>query len=313
MVGSDGPPVNISYMSGIAVVLVAPDGPVDRLAAAVAALGGRIVARSGWDAMPHSCPVAQVVAVEAAGTDSETLAARLPEIAAWAIDQSAALVVAMDADQIDAVAAVALGGTTALLVDPGIGDCAAALAVAGEHARSPVGVFDIGRESDSKRLERLNAEVARIAETLARLTRAEHDRDAGPPSIVGDRTTPYGAPPGADDPNAADIRRAIRSRRLRDQFFGPALFEDPGWDMLLDLYAAELEQVRVSVSSLCIAAAVAPTTALRWIGRMTDAGLFERQPDPLDRRRAFMALSRRASAAMRGYIAAVKRGELGIA
>ena len=59
--------------------------------------------------------------------------------------------------------------------------------------------------------------------------------------------------------------------------------------MLLDLYAAELEGAQVSVSSLCIAAAVAPTTALRWIGRMTEAGLFVRQPDPFDRRRAFLA------------------------
>ena len=43
--------------------------------------------------------------------------------------------------------------------------------------------------------------------------------------------------------------------------------------VLLDLFAAELEGNRVSVSSLCIAAGVAPTTALRWIARMTDMGL----------------------------------------
>jgi DNA-binding MarR family transcriptional regulator len=99
---------------------------------------------------------------------------------------------------------------------------------------------------------------------------------------------------------------------LRDQFFGTALFEDPGWDMLLDLYAAELEQARVSVSSLCIAAAVAPTTALRWIARMTDTGLFERRPDMHDRRRAFMVLSERASEAMRGYILATTGANLRI-
>ena len=100
---------------------------------------------------------------------------------------------------------------------------------------------------------------------------------------------------------------------MRDQFFGAALFEDPGWDMLLDLYAADLERRRVSVSSLCIAAAVAPTTALRWIARMTDSGLFERQPDPHDRRRAYMALSPPARDAMRGYFGAVLRNELRIA
>ena len=38
------------------------------------------------------------------------------------------------------------------------------------------------------------------------------------------------------------------------------------------LMAARLEQQRVEVSSLCIAAAVPPTTALRWIKALSDAG-----------------------------------------
>ena len=77
--------------------------------------------------------------------------------------------------------------------------------------------------------------------------------------------------------------------------------------MLLDLYAARLEGSRVSVSSLCIAASVPPTTALRWIGTMHDAGLFEREADPGDRRRAHITLSARAAEAMRGYFTAVAR------
>jgi DNA-binding MarR family transcriptional regulator len=114
--------------------------------------------------------------------------------------------------------------------------------------------------------------------------------------------------------DAKDVRDAIRSRRMRDQFFEPAgLFEDPAWDMLLDLFAAHLEGARVSVSSLCIAAAVAPTTALRWIGRMTGAGLFVRTPDPEDRRRAFIDLSDGAIAAIRDYCTAAKRQGLPIA
>ena len=42
--------------------------------------------------------------------------------------------------------------------------------------------------------------------------------------------------------------------------------------MLLDLTAARAEHTRVSVTSLCIASGVPPTTALRWIGQMSDAG-----------------------------------------
>jgi len=66
---------------------------------------------------------------------------------------------------------------------------------------------------------------------------------------------------------------------------------------------AHLERAHVSVSSLCIAAAVAPTTALRWIARLTEAGLFERRPDPFDRRRAFMSLTESGLDAMRRYVA----------
>ena len=59
------------------------------------------------------------------------------------------------------------------------------------------------------------------------------------------------------------------------------------------------------VSSLCIAAAVPATTALRWIKTMTDAGLFKRRADPHDGRRVFIELAPKASQATRGYFAEV--------
>ncbi len=312
MTTMNGQPAEIRYDTRIDAILVAADDAPDRLAAALAAAGGRIVMRLDWDMAPDVQAVPRVVIVEAAGVDAALLAERLPQILGWVTTLEAGLVVALNGDQIDAVAAATLGGGTILLVDPTVGDCVGAIVVAAEQARSPAGVFDVSRETDGTRLERLNSEVARIAEVLARLTRAEIDDDAVAPPIVGDRTNRYGASPAMSEPSAADVRRAIRARRLRDQFFGATLFEDPGWDMLLDLYAAELERGRVSVSSLCIAAAVAPTTALRWIARMTDTGLFERRPDMHDRRRAFMVLSDRASEAMRGYIVATRGADLRI-
>ena len=287
-------------------------GSADRFVQAVAALNGRVVAQIGWDATLDRIAVPRIVLADTTGIDADRLGDCLARIVGWAADENAALVVAMDAGLIDPVAALALGGGTTLLVDPGIADCVAAIALAAERSAQPGGVFDVAREGDGDRFERLNAEVGRIAEALARLTRGDRDPPASLP-IVGDRSLAYGAPPRPVTHDAGDIRRAIRARRLRDQFFGPALFEDPGWDMLLDLYAANLEQRRVSVSSLCIAAAVAPTTALRWIARMTDSGLFERQPDLHDRRRAYLALSRRAHDAMQDYIGAVMRGDLRIA
>ena len=312
MTRPDGLPDAANYDTGIDAVLIAAPGAPDRLTVALAALNGRIVARRDWPAGfgDHATP--QVIVVEAGGVDPAIIAEHLPGIVDQVVNMQAGLVVAMGVDEIDVVAAATLGGSTRLLVDPSVGDCVAAIVVAAEAARMPAGVFDFHRETDGTRLERLNTEVARIAEALAKLTRAEIEGDAPAAPIVGDRTNRYGAPPALVEPSAADVRRAIRARRLRDQFFGATLFEDPGWDMLLDLYAAELERGRVSVSSLCIAAAVAPTTALRWIARMTYTGLFERRPDLLDRRRAFMVLSDRASEAMRGYIVATRGADLRI-
>ncbi len=77
--------------------------------------------------------------------------------------------------------------------------------------------------------------------------------------------------------------------------------------MLLDLTAACVEHTRVSVTSLCIASGVPPTTALRWIGQMTEAGLLQRVEDETDRRRAFIALTDKAIDAMARYFAEIGR------
>jgi DNA-binding MarR family transcriptional regulator len=73
------------------------------------------------------------------------------------------------------------------------------------------------------------------------------------------------------------------------------------------LLQAEIAQLRVPVSSLCIAAAVPATTALRWLKTMTDKGIFLRRADPHDGRRVFVELSPSASEGMRRYFAEVGR------
>ena len=102
------------------------------------------------------------------------------------------------------------------------------------------------------------------------------------------------------------MRAIIKLRRLRDRYFQPDLFADPGWDIMLDLYAARQEGKQVSVSSLCIAAAVPPTTALRWITNMTAAGLLVRVQDPDDARRVFIELSAEARDQLDAYFAAAR-------
>ena len=140
-------------------------------------------------------------------------------------------------------------------------------------------------------------EVSRIAATLARLS-------VGPGRAGAEeaRAAQAGEAPAV---SLETVRQVIRARRLRARYFDEELFADPAWDMLLDLLQAEIAQHRVPVSSLCIAAAVPATTALRWIKTMTDAGLFKRRADPHDGRRVFVELAPDASEAMRRYFAEV--------
>jgi DNA-binding MarR family transcriptional regulator len=100
----------------------------------------------------------------------------------------------------------------------------------------------------------------------------------------------------------------LKLRRHRDRFFAGELFADPAWDILLELYAAALAQFRVSVSNLCIAAAVPPTTALRWIKQLEEGGIIERRSDPTDGRRQFLMLSDEALHSMNAYFRTVPVG-----
>jgi DNA-binding MarR family transcriptional regulator len=184
-----------------------------------------------------------------------------------------------------------------LLFDGTPADRAAALALARwRRSYHNNGVAeDITQEPSAARLRQLSDEVSRIAATLARLS-------VGPDASVEKPPPPKGeVPSGSLD----TIRQVIRARRLRARYFEEELFADPAWDMLLDLLQAEIAQHRVPVSSLCIAAAVPATTALRWIKSMTDTGIFRRRADPHDGRRVFVELAPSASEAMRRYFGEV--------
>lgn len=107
--------------------------------------------------------------------------------------------------------------------------------------------------------------------------------------------------PRAPLPDPRLVERIVRQRRLRERYFEKELFADPAWDILLDLTAARAAHRRVSVTSLCVAAAVPATTALRWVKMMTDMGVLVRVEDPDDKRRVFVALSDDAADAMARY------------
>jgi len=159
---------------------------------------------------------------------------------------------------------------------------------------------EVDKAQATVRLQQLSEEVGRIANVLAALS--EHEAAAAAMAAVGASSNGEGEPL-----DAGFIRSIIRIRRLRDHFFKSDLFADPAWDMLLDLMAARVERQRVAVSSLCIAAAVPPTTALRWIKGLCEQGLFVRVADPEDGRRVFIELSSETAARMEAYLKSAQR------
>jgi len=155
----------------------------------------------------------------------------------------------------------------------------------------------IKHENTSERLRQLSDEVSRIAATLVRLSSGPQ-QDSEPTIDLGGN---------APMPSASVVKEVIKARRLRDRYFDQELFADPAWDILLELLHAEAAQYRVAISSLCIAAHVPATTALRYIASMTDSGLLRRRPDPSDGRRMFIELTPRASDALHCYFACLKQ------
>ncbi|MCX7284019.1 MAG: MarR family winged helix-turn-helix transcriptional regulator [Novosphingobium sp.] len=176
-------------------------------------------------------------------------------------------------------------------------------------------------DTDRMSLLRLTQQVSEIAHKLEALSGSpldDDDRNGDIGNRVGASAFSFDGG-GARDPATQRlarsskaalpdprlVRKIIRHRQMRARFFEGELFADPAWDMLLDLTAARAEHKRVSVTSLCIASGVPPTTALRWISQLTTAGLLCRAEDSTDRRRAFIALSDNAADAMARYFAEV--------
>lgn len=207
-------------------------------------------------------------------------------------------VVSSTADLIDPVVARIDDAAVELIVDADDAERAAALAIATAQAAGPARLSDIASDQNADRLRQLSDEVSRIAASLARLSSGAPTapRQLEPPA-AGERP----------DVSVETVRAVIRARRLRARYFPEHLFADPAWDMLLDLLQAEIAQLRVPVSSLCIAAAVPATTALRWLKTMVEEGLFVRRADPHDGRRVFVELAPQSSSALRRYFAEVAK------
>ncbi len=206
-----------------------------------------------------------------------------------------------------------------ILVDPGRAE--RIIAIGRVLARVPnLRLREMGEE-DRLMLLRLTEQVGRIAERLEKLSPGQ--REGGGAFRFESPAQAWRAQ-GEDQrsareeeqrprlPEAAELRRIIQARQARMRHFDADLFADPAWDILLALAAARAERQQVSVTSLCIAAGVPATTALRWIGQMVDADLLVRVSDPHDRRRAYIALSDNTADALARYFSEIGVTDLAV-
>ena len=281
-------------------ILIAGDSDeaLERAARTIEACGLRIADRVRIEAAPERIErqiAASALWVELDADRGEPMDRLLDRVNLEAGEGRYRAIVAAPSALIDAIDARLTNGEVAVIVDGDEAERSAALAVALSGAGSAERLSDVASDRNAARLRQLSDEVSRIASTLARLS-------TGPSPAAGPTDLPV---PAGDLPEvSADmVRTVIRARRMRSRYFDEGMFADPAWDMLLDLLQAEIAQLRVPVSSLCIAASVPATTALRWLKTMTQQGIFVRRADPRDGRRVFVELAPAASQAMRRYFA----------
>ncbi len=110
---------------------------------------------------------------------------------------------------------------------------------------------------------------------------------------------------GWHDAEARRLRKAerlINERCLRSKYIPTEMLGEPSFDMMLDLYIASRYLEDVSVSSLCLAARVPPTTALRYIELMEKMDWVFREKDPADGRRWFVRLTESANVRLTNWL-----------
>ena len=111
-----------------------------------------------------------------------------------------------------------------------------------------------------------------------------------PAPANGSGDDPLFAPDDAED-LVRTAKRIIRLREARRKFLPEGYFEEPAYNILLDLYVATAEARVVYVNDACIASNTPTSTALRWISILVRDGFAVRFRDEKDARRTILEIT----------------------
>ena len=137
-------------------------------------------------------------------------------------------------------------------------------------------------------LELLSFDACRLAAALVEAAEAERLR----------RMTDH----GRIALTARFVKGLVAARALRSERLGPALAPEPGWSVLLVLYAARLEGGEPTPAALPRAAAAPVATVHGRLRALEAQGLLERRPDPRRGRGTIVTLTDDAAARIHDYL-----------
>jgi hypothetical protein len=144
---------------------------------------------------------------------------------------------------------------------------------------------------DTERTVRLSKNDVRAARRLLQLLLGEEGQ-AKRPLAIDPLTKP------ADDITrsamVARAREEFGNRRRRVAVFGPSMFGEAAWDMLLALYIVDVAGQRQTIGNLMQLAGTPTTTAKRWLDFLMSHDLVRRDFHPTDRRTSFISLTPKA-------------------
>lgn len=139
------------------------------------------------------------------------------------------------------------------------------------------------------------------------MTARESEQPQGPGSHGRENTASVTADGLSEEcQNVQMAERMLAARRLRNEEFDHALFGEPAWDMLLELYVRESSGASSTAAQLQEASGAPPSIAERWLRALEENELLLRHTRASYSGTAFVELTRGARQALERYLAAAR-------